>query len=461
MSSTITRKLAREHPDGHWVTIDQVDIAAISAPVIVLGDPGLGKSVLTETLGDLPIMRYVPAGTFVRTANPASLIEDGQRIVIDGLDEIASSIPGGGIDAVLLKLSETNHPPFILSCREVDWRGAADRIRIRDDYGAEPVLLHLEPFDDGDAHEFLSHHFPELDAPDLLYRLATRGLDGIYRNPLTLKLLGEVARSEPDLPETRAELLDRACDVMLSEENPHHAAGPHVRMAAGQLLRGAGAICAAQLLCDRIGVYDGPNAQTPDGFVHVCELSALPFGDAARHALRTRLFRAEGKHRFTCVHRVLAEYAGARWLASCFDRGRSRKRIFALLRHGKGVPISLRGLHAWIAHFSAALASHCIHADPYAALRYGDAEKLGLTQARELLRALQNLSEKDPYFRSEDWGRHPASGIRAHAPGTPARASLRDPCARPASAALDAPDRGHDRHTARRRARTTTAGDRA
>ena len=411
MSSTITRKLAREDQNGNREIIDQGEIATISAPVIILGDPGLGKSILTETLGDLPTMRDVPAGKFVRTSDPASLIEKGQRIVIDGLDEIASSTPGGGIDAVLMKLSEMNHPPFILSCREVDWRGAADRIKIQDDYGAEPVLLHLQPFDDGDAHEFLSHQFPELDASDVLDRLATRGLDGIYKNPLTLKLLGEVAQSGPDLPETRAELLDGACRVMLSEENPHHAAAPHVRMTTEQLLHGAGAICAAQLLCDHIGVYDRPNSQTPDGFVNVSDVVALPFGDVARRALRTRLFQAQGEHRFTYVHRVVAEYLGAKWLAACFDQGCSQKRIFELLRHGAGVPTSLRGLHAWIAHFSAALASPCIAADPYAVLRYGDAEKLGLTQARDLLLALKNLSRQDPYFRSEDWGRHPVSGL--------------------------------------------------
>ena len=28
-----------------------------------------------------------------------------------------------------------------------------------------------------------------------------------------------------------------------------------------------------------------------------------------------------------------------------------------------------------------------------------------------MLAALKNLSEEDPYFRSEDWGRHPASGL--------------------------------------------------
>ena len=38
-------------------------------------------------------------------------------------------------------------------------------------------------------------------------------------------------------------------------------------------------------------------------------------------------------------------------------------------------------------------------------------KSFGLEQARALLAALKKLSEEDPYFRSEDWGRHPASGL--------------------------------------------------
>ena len=47
----------------------------------------------------------------------------------------------------------------------------------------------------------------------------------------------------------------------------------------------------------------------------------------------------------------------------------------------------------------------------YAVLRYGDAETLTIDQARTLLSALKRLSEDDPYFWSEDWGRHPVSGL--------------------------------------------------
>ena len=80
-------------------------------------------------------------------------------------------------------------------------------------------------------------------------------------------------------------------------------------------------------------------------------------------------------------------------------------------RPGDGVPTSLRGLHAWLAHFNPSLANRCIAVDPYGVLRNGDAETLNLEQARALLDALKNLSQEDPYFASGDWGYRPASGL--------------------------------------------------
>ena len=50
-----------------------------------------------------------------------------------------------------------------------------------------------------------------------------RGIEDLCRNPLTLRMLGEVAQEELVLPDSRAELFDRACCVMLKEDNPRHS----------------------------------------------------------------------------------------------------------------------------------------------------------------------------------------------------------------------------------------------
>ena len=409
--NAIDRALSYQDDDQHWHVIGQGEIAAIARPVVILGDPGMGKSVLTQSLGDLPNMKYCRAGKFERARRPETLIAQGERIIVDGLDEIASSTPGGAVDSVLRQLSRMGSPPFILSCREADWRGATDRVQIEDDYGEAPLLLHLRPFSRDDALAFLADRFPALDAGGIVDYLASRGLESFYQNPLTLRLLGEVAQETGPLPERRAELLDRACGLMLREENPRHQDDPHVHRCDEELLLAAGAMCATQVLCARSGVFTGPRAHTPPDCVNVADVARLPFGEPAEDVLRTRLFPSEDERRFTHIHRVVAEYLGAKWLARCFEAGRSERRILSLFRPGDGVPTSLRGLHAWIAHFNQALAIRCIATDPYAVLRYGDAETIGLEQARALLAALTTLSETDPYFAGEDRARHPASGL--------------------------------------------------
>ena len=78
---------------------------------MILGDPGLGKSVLTRVLGEQPEMQYFRAGSFERT-HPNSLVSKNKRFLLDGLDEIASAAPGSAVEAVLRKLSAWGNPPF-------------------------------------------------------------------------------------------------------------------------------------------------------------------------------------------------------------------------------------------------------------------------------------------------------------------------------------------------------------
>ena len=157
MRVRIGRTLAdKDHEDGERV-FRQDEIVLFDRPVVILGDPGLGKSILAEELGEQPGMKFVRAGKFVVEDDPRSMIADGERPIIDGLDEIASAAPGGAVVEVLRQLSRLGNPSFILTCRAADWRGGVDRIGIEDLYGDEPVTLHLRPFDKDDARTFILH----------------------------------------------------------------------------------------------------------------------------------------------------------------------------------------------------------------------------------------------------------------------------------------------------------------
>ena len=124
MPTKIERTLAYDDPQLGPSVIGQDKIGSFHGPVVILGDPGLGKTVLTQWLGELPGAKYVRAGKLKRTAKPESLTSKGQRIVVDGLDEIASVTPGGAVEAVLEKLSTMGYPLFVLGIisNSAEWR---------------------------------------------------------------------------------------------------------------------------------------------------------------------------------------------------------------------------------------------------------------------------------------------------------------------------------------------------
>jgi hypothetical protein len=397
--------------NGAEKLVAEADIFALGFPLVVLGDPGIGKTKLTESLAVRLGARRLSSGTFVRGANLEALRPPaGLPIIVDGLDELTASSGASAVDEVLKKLALLGYPPFILSCRAADWNGSADRQKIREDYGIEPTTATLKAFSRSDAKRFLSGH-PGIDAERLLEELDRRDLSEFYANPLTLKLIAEIAADNQGLPNGRADLFDRASRLLVLEDNPVHQRGEGGMANPEIVLDSSGAIFAHLLLSGSLGIADLPRASIPPGFVARGDLTGIPDAPLTAAALKSRLFRSDEENLLVPYHRVVAEFLAARWLAKRLDAGLSERRAGQALTFVGGVPTALRGLHAWFGHFAPRMTEACIRTDPYGALRYGDPDRFSLSQARLLLQSLIALANEDPYFRSEDWGRHAVVGL--------------------------------------------------
>src|SRR5215213_7957396 len=91
--------------------------------IVLLGDPGSGKSHLFRIVAGTEGGRYVTVRHFLA----APVAEKGGVLFIDGLDEKRA---GRGdrdtVDALVTKLFEAAPSKVRLSCRAADWLGESD-----------------------------------------------------------------------------------------------------------------------------------------------------------------------------------------------------------------------------------------------------------------------------------------------------------------------------------------------
>ncbi|WP_157626436.1 NACHT domain-containing protein [Rhizobium leguminosarum] len=274
-----------------------------------------------------------------------------------------------------------------------------------------PVPVHIQPFSDEQATEFLLGYDTRIAADQLLSAIRVQGLNDLVGNPLTLRLLAEVWLKDGGLPGTKTELLRRATELLTDEENPAHDLSRQAQTSTEKLMEVGGSIFAHLLLAGAVGIATGNRRKAPDGFVPLAELNDTCADGNVETVIKTRLFRPEAEDQLIPIHRVITEYLAARWLSQQLDSKLSERRLFRLMEVNGGVPSALRGLHAWLGHFSPKVRERCIDADPYGFLRYGDTTHLSAQSARHLLKALTKLADDDPYFRSEDWGVRSVAGL--------------------------------------------------
>jgi len=153
------------------------ELTARNEPLIILGEPGMGKSWLLKNIAASAGVTKLEARQLIRHPNPQMLIGNAQPVVIDALDEVAAKGDGDTIDQILTKLALANHPRFILSCRVADWRAASSVSDISQDYGVAPLQLHLVPFDRTQQRAALAVRVGDERAEQMLEHFDKFGLD--------------------------------------------------------------------------------------------------------------------------------------------------------------------------------------------------------------------------------------------------------------------------------------------
>lgn len=402
----LPRRLWHETAEGR-VFIEQAALIGRQEPLIILGEPGMGKTALLKWLGCQPRHAYCTARQLKNVRpDPRRLVENATTLVVDALDELSIQGEGDAVDLVLQKLGEAGYPHFVLSCRAADWRNATGVAAIREQYGdVDLLVLHLEPLTTDEIHTILVAEFGgEADKADAVVAHFTT-LEGLLGNPQTLELVARVAKAGP-LPHTKARLFESAVELLRKE---HRDTKVDLQLDKTTALDAAGAAFATLILTGSDAVVI-ETAEPAEDEIPLSEATALPHALKLGSVLGSRLFATAGAaNRFSYWHRRIGEYLGSRWLARQADTAMKRKRLLSLFQSYGLVPASLRGVHAWLAHHDPALAASVIAADPMGVIEYGDADELATGHARLLLDALQMLAKRNPRFH--DWEQYPLKSV--------------------------------------------------
>lgn len=390
-------------------------LAAFQQPIVILAPPGMGKTRLMERLGEHDNHRFIRATSFLRQPNEPLPVTT--RLVIDGLDEVASVSDDDPLHQVLTKLLVCGKPPFVISCRDAEWRGATANLDVAEEYGLAPCQLNLAPLTSSEALAALTTLFEPERAQAALRRLDEVGLEEFYTNPLLLDFVAAIIETKDEIPETRAALYEQAVGQLRLEHNQRHRDRKSglASLSNDEALDAAGAIMAAMLVT---GSDAATFRQDDLSALSITALNGFVRLEALQAIVRSNLFRVapEQPDHFRPLHRTVAEFVGARWLGRMIEQhgnpARAAARLLALISTDHGIPSSLRGLAAWLPRFSPAwLGPAIIETEPYAVLRYGDPDNLSAAQGEAMLDSLEKLIAFDPYFLAGDWGRNSAKGL--------------------------------------------------
>lgn len=366
--------------------------------VVLLGDPGLGKSVS---------IRATAAAAGVVPQTVRSFLARGARsqqtgpVFLDALDEVmAAHRNDTPLDEVVQLLHFAGWPRFWLSCRPADWAQAGGRTLLEECVPGGLAVAHLLPLSEGEIAAVI-------DANGLDHDAVVRGMEAaallpLLGNPETLRLTLKIF-AEGGPPASRTDLYRRATAHLAREVNKAHARRPD-RPTEEQLLAAASAVSALLLMSGRSAVA-APGAEAEHA-VPMEVLTNLVPREHIEAALGSRLFRQSGDETWEPAHRTIAEFLGAGFLARRISQcGQPLGRMLALLCGDDLAPEpSLRGLFAWLAALLPDRAVEFVGRDPYAVATFGDLSSLRSDGRHALVAGLRRLVETEPFFRAGRWG---------------------------------------------------------
>lgn len=404
MNSTFYLERNFTHGDR---TYTETELLAASTHIVVLAEPGGGKTELMKSIAQKLNTSVLNASVFAYLGAD----KENSPLVIDAVDEVAR-IDQSGIHK-LLALARTSKPTrVIMSSRSSEW-GLASTGIFEKFLGFSPMIVRLREFDQNEQHAIFKHHAPEEDFFTFQTEVKQFSLEMLLPNPQFLKMFTDAYLESGRRFADKRLIFALAVERLAKEVNPDIPKAS-ISLSVAQKISFSAEVYVKLLLSGAEGV------STIDATASRMYpmLPALFSGCTACYdILSTQLFKPgdkEDQHR--PVHKIVAEYCAAEYLIKRItDPGDALTltKCLPVIAPNGNARDELRGLLGWMAALgNKSVQESIIELDAYAVLANGDPSQLERSSKRQLLHRLKEIEAADPYFRRSDfWRRFSAAGF--------------------------------------------------
>lgn len=388
-------------------TFSEKELLEESTLVVVLAEPGAGKTELLHSLSN-------QLGTSVITATKFVYIgfeQEGKPIVIDGVDELAK-INESGIHQLLAQVVKAKPTCVIISSRSSEWDNS-DTITVKDYLRSEPLIVRLCEFDESEQCAIFGHHAPGEDFANFYEEVSRFDLEPLLPNPQFLTMFTDAYLESGRKFSDKRSIFKLAVERLTKEGKPT-SSKIGIPLSVSQKVKIASEIFAKLLLSGAEGISVNEFSETR---IYPLFSSLLNSDSDISSVLATRLFKpgdTVDQHR--PVHKIVAEYCSADFLVKRIVDPADNLTLaecLSVIAPNSIVRDELRGLLGWMAALgNKTIQQTLIRLDPYAILANGDPSQLEPTSKQLLLANLQEVEKKDPYFRRGDfWRRFSIAGF--------------------------------------------------
>ncbi|MGO2353985.1 MAG: hypothetical protein ACTH58_04535 [Marinomonas foliarum] len=389
------------------ITYSETDLLGASNYIVILAEPGAGKTELLKNLAKQLGVKEVTASVFSYMG--ADQVDT--PLIIDAFDELAK-VDKSAIYKLLSNVKKSEPTKVIISSRSSEWNNSDTSI-FEEFIGYVPLVARLYEFNDSEQCKIYNHHSNRDDFLKFQAEVTKFSLEPLLPNPQFLKMFADAYVESDEHFTDKRSIFTQAIVHLAKEANT--STKPNPSLSNDRKVSLSSEIFAKLLLSGAEGI----------GINEASENRMYPLAGSLLNSnnvdisgiLATRLFKpGDNADQHRPVHKIVTEYCAANYLIKRISTP-SDPLTFAqclpIIAPNNTVRDELRGLLGWIAALGdKAIQEAVIELDSYAVLANGDPSQLEPSSKRLLLSTLKDIEAFDPYFRRSDlWRKFSVAGF--------------------------------------------------